>query len=273
MPVAYAVASPVVERYGSLRLLPAVLLVGASLNGLAVRVLEAWQLHGFEQPLMGVSPFELLAIFVGARALMQAAPASEPWFPVPEVALGAAMLFPSSTAAWFAIAAFGLLRARTAESERRTGLLVFVALAACSIWSSVLLKWWAGPASAFDAHAVYALLTRLRPDMAVTGNVVGVPNAHNLVILTACTSASGLPKALLGIGALTLLANGLDRRRMGLALVATLLLNPAVNLLRLSLMAWSSEFYLLIHGPVGANLFDLAQTAIVVGLGMWAARS
>jgi len=271
--VAYAVASGARERDGSLRLLPAILLVGASLNGLAVRVLEAWQLHGFEQPLMGVSPFELLAIFVGARALLQDTVVPERWFPFPELALGAAMLLPSSTAAWFAVAAYSVLRAWTADGERWTGFFVFAALAACSIWSSVLLKWWEGPASAFDAHAVFALLTWLRPDLVVTGNVVGVPEGHNLIILTACTSASGLPKALLGLGGLTLLANGFDRRRMGLALAATLLLNPAVNLLRLSLMAWSSDLYLLIHGPVGANLFDLAQTAIVVCLGLWAAKS
>ena len=59
-------------------LLAVLLLVGGSLNGLFVRVLEAWQLHGLDSPLMGVSPFEILAIVVGARAILASAPSVQP---------------------------------------------------------------------------------------------------------------------------------------------------------------------------------------------------
>ena len=260
-------------RDDSASLLAVMLLVGGSLNGLAVRMAESWQLHGLESPLLGVSPFEVLAIAVGARAIWAGGGhAASAYFPLPELILGASLLVPSSSLAWFGVAFYGLIGALGASRERRAGFLLFVALAGCSIWSSVLLKWWAGPASAFDAHAVWTILSWLRPGLAVTGNVVGVPEGHNLIIMTACTSASGLPKALLGLAALTVLANRPLSRRLALAAAGVAVLSVAINLTRLVLMASSGDLYTLIHGPVGANVFDLIQTLVVIGIGLWAER-
>ena len=254
-------------------LLAAVLLVGGSLNGLLVRVLEAWQLHGFDSPLLGVSSFEILATVVGARAILASDSTAGSFRSWPELAFGAAMLVPSSAASWFAVAAYALLGATRSQGEGRAGYLLFLALALCSIWSSVLLKWWAGPAAALDAHAVWGILSWFRSDLAVAGNVVGVPTGHNLIIMTACTSASLTPKALLGLAALNMLADGKVGRRLGAAAVAVAVLSVGINLLRLLLMASSADLYALIHGPVGANGFDALQTLAVVGLGLWAARA
>ena len=254
-------------------LLTGALLVGACLNGLAVRVLEAWRRHGIESPLMGITPFEIIAILVAARLVMQPDARRTALWPWPELALGAAMLVPSSAVVWGAVAVYSLLGVRCASPGRRGGIALFLALAACSIWSSVLLKWIAGPAAALEAHAVWALLSPWRPDMAVTGNVVGVPEGHNLIIMIACTAASGVPKALLGLVALVMLAGGGGGRRTALAGVMVAGLHAAVNTLRLMLMAWSGALYLLIHGPIGANAFDAAQTLLVVALGLWAAKA
>ena len=248
------------------------LLAGACLNGFAVRVLEAWQLHGLDNPLLGISPFEILAVFVALRAILSAqdeVPASL----YPELGLGVAMLWPSSVVAWFAIAAYALIKATAAAGQRRAGCLLLLAVAGCSIWSSLLLKWLAGPAAGLDAQAVGWLLAWVRGDIVVTGNVVGVPMGHNLIIMTACTSASGLAKAMLGLAGLMLLAGGAAPGRLWPALALAPMLSVAVNLMRLSLMASSSDLYQFTHGPIGANIFDATQTLLVVGLGLWAARS
>ena len=38
------------------------------------------------------------------------------------------------------------------------------------------------------------------------------------------------------------------------------------------LMTWSLDFYLFLHGPVGANLIDAAQTVGIILLALWAAK-
>ena len=268
---AFGARSPAVRDTGNL--LTVLLLAGGCLNGLLVRISEAWQMHGLESPLMGISPFEILAIVIGARAILASGPAVSALAPWPELALGAAMLAPSSAVAWVAVAAYALLGAAQSQGERRAGFLLFLALAACSIWSSVLLKALAGPVAALDARAVWGILTWFRNDMVLTGNVVGVPTGHNLIILTACTSASVMPKALLGVAALTMLAGGRSARRLGLATAGVAAVCIAINLLRLTLMASSGDLYALVHGPIGANVFDAAQMLAAAGFGLWAVRS
>ena len=273
MSAAYWVGSRDGTRAETGNLLAALLLVGGSLNGLAVRVLESWQLHGLDSPFFGVSPFEVLAIVVGARAILATSADTSIFYPWPEILLGAALLVPSSALAWFCVAAYGLTNAWQATGERRTGYLIFAALAGCSIWSSVLLKYWAGPASVLDARAVWSILSLIRADIEVTGNVVGVPTGHNLIIMTACTSASLLPKALLGLTALAVLAGGVKGNRLALGVAAVAAASIAINVLRLAIMASSADLYALVHGPIGANGFDLAQTLSVIGLGLWVTRS
>jgi hypothetical protein len=37
-------------------------------------------------------------------------------------------------------------------------------------------------------------------------------------------------------------------------------------------MAWSADAYALIHGPIGANVFDGALVVAVLALGNWASQ-
>ena len=58
------------------------------------------------------------------------------------------------------------------------------------------------------------------------------------------------------------------RASAGLAVLLAL-----ANLGRLAGMAWSSDAFALIHGPIGANVFDGLQVAVVLALGHWASRA
>ena len=250
----------------------ALVLIGAALNGFWVRLVESWQASGLGSPLVSVSPFELAAAAVGAWCILRSSSRALPLYPLPELALGAALLLPSSAAAWVALAAYALFRSWFAAGEQRTGFLFFLALALCAIWSSVGIKLAAGWVYSPDVHAVAAILSWFRDDIAINGNVVGVPTGHNVIVLTVCTTAYALPRAILGYAAVLHLAGGANRRRWLGAGLAAAVLAIAFNLLRLSLMTWSLDYYQFLHGPVGANIIDGAQTIGIIVLALWAAK-
>lgn len=250
----------------------ALLLIGAALNGFWVRLVESWQASGLGSPLVSVSPFELAAAAVGAWCILRSSSRALPLYPLPELALGAALLLPSSVAAWAALAAYALFRSWFAAGEERIGFLFFLALAFCALWSSVVIKFVAGWIFIPDVHAVAAILSWFRDDIAINGNVVGVPTGHNVIVLTVCTTAYALPRALLGYAAVLHLAGAAGSRRWLGAGLAAAVLAIVVNLVRLSLMTWSLDTYQFLHGPVGANLIDGAQTIGVILLALWAAK-
>lgn len=68
------------------------------------------------------------------------------------------------------------------------------------------------------------------------------------------------------------LLGGADRQRAWRACLAFAVFFAVANLMRLSAMAWSSEVYHLVHGPLGANIFDALQAMAVLAFGDWARR-
>jgi hypothetical protein len=112
----------------------------------------------------------------------------------------------------------------------------------------------------------------LRPDIAQAGNVVGNRELHSLVVMTACTTADALPSAAIALVAVAMLLGTVDRKRLPWALALLFLLYGVANTARLAAMAWSGEVYQLVHGPIGANVYDALQTLVVLGLGNWASR-
>jgi hypothetical protein len=267
-----AIGGPRLQRLSSPGPLIAMLLVGAALNGFWVRVVASWQERGLGTPLVGLSPFELAALAVSAWAVLQAGDHDEAFFPLPEVALGVTLLYPSSNLAWLGLAGYAAVRSWFAGPARRTGFLLALALACCSIWSSELIKPFASLVSYVDVHAVAAILSWFRNDIEIHGNVVGVPAGHNLVVLTVCSTAYGLPRALLGLATMVIFAGGARPVRWLAAGVVAAVVYTAINLLRLCLMTWSSDFYWLLHLQPGGSLINLAQTLAVVLIGLWAAR-
>ena len=251
-----------------------VVLVGAALNGFVVRVIEAIKLHGGESLLFGISPFELIALAVASMLLVCADDAVD-HHPVgwPEGATLLALLVPSSAVSWAALAAYSALLAWRWHGTQRTGALLFLGLAVTALWGSVAIKWLAGPITALEAQAVTALLAPLRSDITVSQNLMGVVGGHQVLLLPACATAYLLPKAILAFAAVTLFM-GTQKPLRGLITVAaaTALILAFANWGRLAWMTWSHYDYTLAHGPIGANLFDVTQTAIIIAAGLWASR-
>ncbi|MDX2156770.1 MAG: hypothetical protein SFW09_09685 [Hyphomicrobiaceae bacterium] len=252
--------------------LPAAIMLGGSLNGLAVRIVEELAANGFTSLSLGIGPFQLIALLVAAR-LCLSPDASEHrlpgWLHAAAVVL---LLVPSSSFSWLVVALYAAAQACAASGRQRTGAAVFLAVALCAIWSSVALKWLAAPVTAAEAYVVGQLVGLVRPDIVQSGNVIGIPDQHNLVLMTACTTADALPWAALALVSVALLLGNPEPRRTFAAVAILAVAYALANAARLGAMSWSGDMYALIHGPIGRNVFDLLQTVAVLGLGSWASR-
>ena len=243
--------------------LPLVILAGLMLNGLAVVVAGALKSAAGPSMLFGLSPFQLVTV-LAAVALVARGKTSLPrnaWLEAPVVFLA---LIPSSTVAWGALMIYAGFLVWKTRGEQRIGAALFAGLAATSLWSAVGMSWLAGPITSFEALMVANFLSFAVPDVDWSGNVVGPEGGFRLILLPACASADMVPKALVALAALVAFFDGTyDRRFINLAAVTALLLIIG-NWIRLAAMAVSYEHYELIHGPLGANIFDLYQTALIV---------
>lgn len=249
---------------------PVVIMIGAALNGFVVSVMQHLGAGGGFSLTMGVSPFQIVALLVAARLSAGAGETTRPapiWLDALVLAL---ILVPSSAVSSATLALYAGHRALHTTAERRIGALLFLALALASVWSSVILKWFALPVTTAEAYLLTQLLQFVRPDVVQFGNVVGNPDTHSLILMTRCTSADALPHAAVAVVAVAYLLGDVDAGRLRRALMLLVLAYVTGNLVRLGAMAWSSDSYTLVHGPFGANLFDLFQAALVLALGNWA---
>lgn len=269
-----SVASTAADGIRTARLaahLPAFVMAGACLNALVVRAAEAFAADGQLSLSLGISPFVLVAAFVAVKlSLAPPAPADDAmawWLDAAALAL---VLVPSSAVSWLALLCYASLAAVRSTGERRVGAVLFVALAASQLWSSILLKWLAGPIALAEGSLLAALLRLVRPDIVQYGNVIGNPADHSLVLMTRCTTTDALPAALVALAAVTCLLGAPDRGRLMRAGLVLAVAVTVANLVRLSMMAWSADMYELVHGPIGANIYDGLQAGLVIGLGNWA---
>lgn len=242
-------------------------LVGAALNGLAVRVVEASAVGWFRGSVLGVSLFEIAAISVAACLVWQSSEQLPRGRGVAEVVAALLLLVPSSAVSWAVLALYAGHVAVGTRGPVRVGALLFVALALASLWSSVGLKLVALWLTSAEAAMVGWLLAHFKDGVVQVANVVGLPSEHSLIVMSACSTADGVPRALVGLAAVMVLAGGeIGMRRMLVASTLLVAIYATANVIRLTLMAWSWDFYEFGHGPVGAGLFDALTTAAVFGL-------
>lgn len=257
-------------------LLPTVILIGGLLNGFVVRIMEAVRTTGGETLLFGISPFELIAALVGAHLIVthDAPQESDTYRPgwAEVIALGF-FVVPSSAMAWIGVTLYAGYLGLRLGGPARIGALLFCALGIAALWGSIFINWFAAPITTVEAHIVAGLAKIAIPEITVSANLMGIVGGHQVLLLPACASLYLIPKALVAFVALSVFMGtqspikGL--LRLGVITVCCLAL---ANWLRLAIMTWSNELYQLAHGPIGANIFDLTQTAILIAAAMWASR-
>ena len=255
------------------RLIPLILLIGGALNGFAVRIMESVRLNGAETLLFGISPFELIIVAIAAHLLWMAAQSSDYAPGLPEVLVLGVFLIPSSALSWIGVTAYALYLAMGSTGDRRLGALLFVGLGVTALWASIFIKWFAAPITTAEAHFVAGLLLPFRGDVSVSANLIGAIGGHQILLLPACASAYLIPKAIVALAAVTIFMGAkIESRDFVKTVLVTVVVLCIANWVRLAIMTWSNDLYHLAHGPVGANAFDLVQTAIIIAAGMWASR-
>ncbi len=252
--------------------LAAIIMVGACVNALLVRVVEQVGIDGQASLSFGISPFQLVTIFVAAHLSLGRGEATRSASPLLDALVLGLILIPSSAVSWLALALYAGATAWRTTDERRMGALLFLGLALTALWSSVLLKWIAAPVTGAEAYVVGLIVSALRPDIVQAANVIGNPDTHSLILMTRCTTADALPIAIVSLVAVASLLGGLKREKFWRACAALALFVFVANLARLCAMAWSADLYAFVHGPIGANVFDGALVLAVLGLGNWASQ-
>lgn len=258
--------------------LAALVMIVAAANALVGTVMRHLADGAGASLTFGVSPFQLVALFVAAKLMLDSparteagagAHATLSWR---EALVLALILVPSSAVAWAALALYSGLEAARTAGARRTGALLFLGAALAALWSSVVLKWLALPVTSAEAYVLGHFMQIVRADIVQVGNVVGNPDTHSLILMTRCTSADALPQAGVALVAVAHLLGTIDRRRLMHALLALVAIFAIANLVRLGAMAWSAQAYAFMHGAIGANLFDAFQALLVLALGNWASE-
>lgn len=237
------------------------LLIGGWLHGVAARLAWSWR-DSADTDLaqaLGVSPMELMIAGIAAIGLYRGGAPER--LGLPALGFVLLLLVPSSLAAHGSLVLFALWVAAGTAGPTRSSALLFAGLGACGLWSVLdeqLVGDW--PLRA-DAILTQGLLQTVLPGVERVGNVLGVPGGHRIVILAGCSTAYGLPLVLLGLAALSL-RDGRLPPQFGRAALGLALLYTAANLLRLTFLGISGDFYRIGHGPYGEMLFDALVIAI-----------
>jgi len=159
--------------------LPLALLAGLTINSLMVTIMTAMRNGDGFTFFLGLGPFQLATILIPASLLVRGTHRlpRAPWLEAP---LALAALVPNSAVAWAALALYAGFIASRSRAEQRTGALLFVGLAAISLWSAIAMNWFAGPITAFEALMVANILAFAIPEAAWAGNVGGPTGGSQL---------------------------------------------------------------------------------------------
>ena len=117
--------------------IPVALLVGGCCNGMVARIFQTLSVEGLTSPFLGVSPFELLAVVIGAWLMLAASAASDSHFGLAELLMLLVLLVPSSAVAWAATGVYAAYHIATVRGCSRTGAMLFFGLAITALWSSI----------------------------------------------------------------------------------------------------------------------------------------
>jgi len=235
-----------------------VLLAAGVLNAMAAPLLA--MLHGGDGELGTLLPLITLALLVGLSGRRQHLPEA----PLSGVLFALAVLIPSSTICWLAVALFALRLAAMAGGRMRVGLVLLAGVAGVALWQVFDERLLGSALTLPDAIVMTPLLGLLRAGVERSGNIVGVAGGHRIVVLAGCSTVQALPLVVLAAAVLGWLGRR-DDWLSGLVLPAMVLFS-LLNLGRLLLLGWSAESYHLTHGPLGQNLFDALVLLMLLGL-------
>lgn len=182
------------------------------------------------------------------------------------LALSTFFLIPSYQLGWMIILIMAIyLWVGAKHNPRLRTALSIIAMATLQpLLTTYLLKWGASTILTFDAWLVANLLQLFTATGSHIGNIVYGPADHQLMILRGCSSIGNLGSTWLAWYALSRYRGiGLGLRETIVLLLLTLSV-VGLNLLRLLSMALDLHWHAWWHAPVGAQVFSLSSTGLLI---------
>lgn len=175
------------------------------------------------------------------------------------VAAAAAPIGPVSSAAATALGLWLLVRP-SSDVRLKAAALVLLAITVNLLWGPLLMRFFAAPVAAVDAH-----LVGLVDNTPVHANMVRLlDGSHQMSIVEGCTSVGNASVALMMFVAIVRTFRPAPRLSELAYLGVVFALVVAINDVRLSLMARSLAMFELVHGPSSWAAINLIFTAVGV---------
>lgn len=168
-------------------------------------------------------------------------------------------------------AAFVYLRGRSDPKLRAAGV-VLAALTIQEYWGHIVFDMFALPLLRAETAVVGTLMHALRAGTVWHGNIISGPSGFGIILYSGCSSFHNLSLAMLCWLTVSRVRNQDWRRRdflTGCAIGAAMI---ACNVMRLCLMAWSSDFYEYWHNGPGAQIFAVGASVMVLVLSLYGSR-
>jgi exosortase/archaeosortase family protein len=168
-------------------------------------------------------------------------------------------------------AIFCCIRGRDDPKQRAAGV-VLGALTIQEYWGHILFDLFAFPLLRAETAVVGTLVQAARAGTVWQDNIITAPSGFGIVVYSACSSFHNLSLAMLCWVTVSRLRNQNWQSRdflMGSVIGATMI---ACNIMRLCLMAWSSDFYEYWHNGLGAQIFAVGASVMVLMLSLYGSR-
>ncbi len=168
-------------------------------------------------------------------------------------------------------AIFSWIRGRDDPNLRGAGV-VLAALAVQQYWGHIVFDLFALPLLHAETAVVGTLVQAVRAGTVWQGNVITGPSGFGIVVYSGCSSFHNLSLAMLCWLTVSRLRNQRWGRRdllTGCVIGAAMI---ACNVTRLCLMAWSLDFYEYWHNGLGAQIFAVGASVMVLVLSLYGSR-
>lgn len=184
-------------------------------------------------------------------------------------------LIPSATISWLFLGLFGaaLSRDLSITQKQRNAAIILMAAGFREPIMTFLLQMFNAQILTLDALLTAQLLAVFHDNVTAQGNLLLAGEQVRLVVLTSCSSLANLSFAMLfWFAANRTFANQLNKDMLfsGLAILVAMV---TLNVIRLTMMASSSEQYAIIHDTLGKAAFAVIMVGMVFTLTAWGLRN
>jgi hypothetical protein len=247
----------------------------AVINGLVADVVRSIVAQGFWPAAFGtfdVSIVVVAACAIGAGLMAQAPDramdrADYAWI----FLCGLLILVPHRAGSWIGLTLLALYEAARARGSRHAlaAATIFAAIAVNKFWGALLVQVFAVPLFKIDAAMAAGVLALISGDaVGRDGNIIHTGHDEALVVATGCSSVAGMSAALL---CWITIIRALRPQWWWSELPQAIFLCAAVaglNVIRIALMGLGPEWLQIVHGPIGANVANIAILGIAAAIAL-----